>query len=115
LRLYQYRPAWQLIADPNADVDREPADERFRRAVRDTAAAIAAPLRAIGVDGSRLTLTDIADYVQAIALALQRSMFRYAPGSDDRRDDGSDVPVIRHLLLGDTPEPQQEDPDDGNT
>ena len=81
LRLYQYRPAWDLLEGGDGGGfdydDPEAADSRFWEAVADTAQGIAMPLRALGIRGDRLSLEDVADYVSALALLMQRAIYRY--------------------------------------
>lgn len=81
LRLYQSRPAWALLkGEPTGSPEgRTESDEAFEAAISDTAAAIASPLKDLGVDGAGLDLTEVADYVSATALNLQRVIFGYLP------------------------------------
>jgi hypothetical protein len=84
LRLYQRRPLWELLSE---GVTSHPttgpgADASWTAAVDDTAAAVAAPLVRLGIDAATLTPSNVADYVQAVALALQRVFYQYNPGDD---------------------------------
>ena len=116
LRLYQYRPSWALLSEGSEDGGERAFEEarvedpepRFWLAVEDTAQAIAAPLKAVGVDASQLTLEDVADYVSAVALTLQRTMWRYAPGAPD---EVKESPLMAALLKPyiDEPVPEEED------
>ena len=92
LRLYQLRPGWELLT--GVEVAEEDPDTAWERAIKDTAIAIAAPLRALGVDARHLELNDVADYVAAMALTLQQTMRRYVPGTDPR-----EIPPLAHALL----------------
>lgn len=90
LRLYQHRPAWRLFEGltPGDDGGRpgdpgllqglpETGDAEFSSAVEAVAEALAAPLRALGMDGRRLSLQALADYVELSALALHQAIPRY--------------------------------------
>ena len=116
LRLYQHRPSWAILAERSEEGGERALEEarvedpelRFWLAVEDTAKAIAAPLKAIGVDASQLTLEDVSDYVSAVALTLQRTMWRYAPGAPD---EVKESPLMAALLKPyiDEPVPEEED------
>ena len=109
LRLYQRRPMWELL-EGGVDVLREDPDARWERAVQDTATAIAAPLKALGMDGSQLELRQVGDYVSAMALTLQQVMYRYVPGTDDTKG----IPPLSRALLEGLRVPETEDEENGD-
>lgn len=81
LRLYQHRPAWRLFEGPGdpglLEGLPDTGEAEFSSAVDAVAEALAAPLRALGMDGRRLSLQALADYVEISALALHQAIPRY--------------------------------------
>jgi hypothetical protein len=81
LRLYQLRIAWAMVSGEQVPSGPE-ADHSWDTAHLDLATAIAAPLRSLEIDGQRLNLSDVGDYVQDVALALQRVFRQYSPPTE---------------------------------
>jgi hypothetical protein len=97
LRLYQHRPAWLLVEGNQAEYEVmiKNRDASFWLAVDDTAEAIAAPLRAVGINAEHLDLSDVADYIQETALALHSVQRRYVPAG---RAQSALNPLVKALL-----------------
>lgn len=79
LQLYQRHQTWSLLM--GGGVSEEDPDIRWQRAVEETALAIAAPLKALGVEADQLELSEVGDYVSALSITLQQAIARYVPGS----------------------------------
>jgi len=91
LRLFQFRPGWALLSgEEGLDDSQEESEVRFWRAVADTSQAIAAPLHALGIDPARMELGDVREYVEPVALALQRAMYRYVPDQTQEGEEDND-------------------------
>ena len=97
LRIYQNRPAWDLIADREVEHPSTgpSADASWDAAIADTAATIAAPLHTLGIEARYLTSRDVEDYVQAVSLTLQRVANHYVPQEGAERESG---PLSRALI-----------------
>jgi hypothetical protein len=113
LILYSHRPRWEALAGGSeGDYDalaswvfenrsqlargedpRTPSDHdvRWKQSLEDLADALAAPLGALGVKASELDPRDITDYVQAVALALQRVTKNYLPAPTIPHEDSDET------------------------